>query len=112
MESVRELIDRINDLRPRDGFIELLMHRSNLSTHVLLEGLGFKTDCCASSLKVVQGAINLCRIKVSVSAILNELARFIANPYQMRIKKEVHRAFREVDGRDRVAFRVREKRSQ
>jgi hypothetical protein len=105
-ERMHELIDCIENLRPRDGFIKLAIHWRDLSTHVLLEGLCSKMGRLASSTKVVQGTIKLCWIKVSVSAILYQLARFIANPEKMRIDEKVGPALREIDGRDRVAFKV------
>ena len=55
---------------------------------------------------MAQDAIKLCRIKMSVAAILYELAGFIANPEKMRIEAEIDPAFREINGRDRVAFKV------
>ena len=52
--------------------------------------------CFASSSKMAQDAIKLCRIKMSVAAILYELAGFIANTEKMRIEAEIDPAFREI----------------
>ncbi len=82
------------------------MNWGNLPTHVLLERLGFKMSCFASSGEVVQGSINLCHLKMSISAVLYKLAGFIANTEKMRIETEIDPAFREIDGRNRVVPRI------
>jgi hypothetical protein len=101
----RSRVDRLYRAAPTARrFHELLMNRGNFSTHVLFERLGFKMRCFASSGEVVQGAINLCRLKMSISAVLYKLAGFIANTEKMQI--EIGPAFREADGRNRIVPRI------
>ena len=106
-KDVGELIDRAENIRARDGFIELLANGGKLPTDVLLEGFRFEMGRFARSSEVVQNTIELCRVEVSISAVLYELTGFIANPQQMWIKKEVGPALSQVQGHDRTTVKVR-----
>jgi hypothetical protein len=77
-EGVGELIDRADHVRTRDGSKDLLVNRSKLLTHVLLERFRFKLGRFARSSKVTQDAIDLSRFEMSVSAVLDDLTGFIA----------------------------------
>jgi hypothetical protein len=64
-EDGRELIYCIEKFQACDDFIDFRMHRSNVPSHVLLKQFGFKVSSIAGSDDVLQGQINLSKLKMS-----------------------------------------------